>query len=86
MVSKKLIIFLFALIVIFNPFSESILQTFFFMFSIYFGVFSETPKPASLYRPKLLPCFCVIRFKMYASTTSQVSVPSYPPIVTSKRL
>jgi len=85
-VSKKLILFLFALIVILKPFSENILHTSFFMFSISFGVVLETPKPSSLYRRKLFSCFCVINFKIYAPTCSQVSAPSYPHIFMSKKL
>ena len=83
MTSRKLTIFLFASIVIFQPLFLNTLQISFLIPSIYFGVCWNAPRPSSLYKPI---CFLMPSgswFNKYDPTSSQVSAPSNEPIVTS---
>ena len=65
---RKLTIFLLASIVILRPYSLKMLHRSFLIISTWRGVPLVTPRPSSLYKPKLLPYFALILCKRKVPT------------------
>ena len=74
--SRKLTIFLLASMVILRPCLLKMAHRSFLMSSTWRGGAVVTPRPSSLYKPKLLPCFSLILCRRKAPTSSHDSAQS----------